>query len=44
MTNPLEHEIGNLKVRVRCPECRTTFDERLNRVIHGGPRALPYVP
>jgi|GEM_PF-1917259 len=23
-----------MKVRVCCPECRTTFDEPLNRVIH----------
>ena len=35
MHNPHEHEVENLKVRVRCPECRTTFHERLNRVIHG---------
>jgi hydrogenase maturation factor HypF (carbamoyltransferase family) len=24
----------NLKVRVRCPECRTTFRERAQRVVH----------
>jgi Zn-finger nucleic acid-binding protein len=24
----------NLKVRVRCPECRTTFRERAHRVVH----------
>lgn len=35
MVNPHEHEIANAKVRVRCGECRTTFHERLNRVIHG---------
>jgi hypothetical protein len=35
MTNPLEHEVENARVRVRCPECRITFHERLNRVIHG---------
>ncbi len=33
--HPQEHEIENLKVRVRCPECRMTFHERLNRVVHG---------
>jgi len=35
MTNPLEREVANLRVRIRCPECRTNFHERLNRVIHG---------
>jgi hypothetical protein len=35
MTNPREHEVENIRVRVRCGECRTTFHERLNRVIHG---------
>jgi Zn finger protein HypA/HybF involved in hydrogenase expression len=30
-----EHEVANVKVRVRCGECRTTFHERLNRVIRG---------
>jgi len=35
MTNPLEHDVENIRVRIRCPECRTNFHERLNRVIHG---------
>ncbi len=35
MLNPHEHEVESRKVRVRCPECRTTFHERLNRVAHG---------
>jgi hydrogenase maturation factor HypF (carbamoyltransferase family) len=35
MTNPLEHDVENMKVRVRCGDCRTTFHERLGRVIHG---------
>lgn len=35
MTNPLQREAENLKVRVRCPDCRITFHERLNRVVHG---------
>ena len=35
MANPHAHDIENRKVRVRCPDCRTTFHERLNRVIHG---------
>jgi transposase-like protein len=34
MTNPRVHEIDNHRVRVRCPECRTTFHERLHRVMH----------
>ncbi|HTZ01172.1 MAG TPA: hypothetical protein VMC05_02480 [Xanthobacteraceae bacterium] len=35
MTNPHAHEIEHHKVRVRCAECRVTFHERLNRVVHG---------
>jgi len=35
MTNPLEHDVENLRVRIRCPECRTNFHERLHRVVHG---------
>lgn len=35
MLNPHEKELENTQVRVRCPECRRTFHERLNRVIHG---------
>ena len=35
MHNPHEKEVENLLVRVRCPDCRTTFHERMNRVIHG---------
>ncbi len=27
--------VGNLKVRVRCPECRTHFHERVHRIAHG---------
>jgi hydrogenase maturation factor HypF (carbamoyltransferase family) len=41
MTNPLEREVENARVRVRCPECRTTFHERLNRVIHGDRVSCP---
>ncbi len=35
MTNPLEHQTENIRVRVRCGDCRTTFHERLHRVVHG---------
>jgi hydrogenase maturation factor HypF (carbamoyltransferase family) len=35
MTNPHAYELESAKVRVRCPDCRTTFHERLNRIIHG---------
>lgn len=35
MTNPLEHQAENIRVRVRCGDCRTTFHERLQRVVHG---------
>jgi len=35
MSNPHEREVENMRVRIRCGECRTTFHERLNRVIHG---------
>jgi hydrogenase maturation factor HypF (carbamoyltransferase family) len=35
MHNPHEKEVENIKVRVRCPECRTMFHARMNRVIHG---------
>lgn len=35
MTNPLEHDIENMKIRVRCGDCRTTFHERLSRIVHG---------
>jgi hydrogenase maturation factor HypF (carbamoyltransferase family) len=35
MMNPHTHEIENRKVKVRCGDCRTTFHERLNRIIHG---------
>jgi hydrogenase maturation factor HypF (carbamoyltransferase family) len=35
MTNPHAHELEAYKVRVRCGECRTTFHERLNRIMHG---------
>jgi hydrogenase maturation factor HypF (carbamoyltransferase family) len=27
--------VDNIKVRVRCPECRTTFHERVGRIVHG---------
>jgi hydrogenase maturation factor HypF (carbamoyltransferase family) len=33
MGNLHEHEVANAKVRVRCGECRTTFHERLSRII-----------
>jgi ssDNA-binding Zn-finger/Zn-ribbon topoisomerase 1 len=33
--NPHAQEIEHTKVRVRCPECRTIFHERLNRVVRG---------
>ena len=35
MTNPHACELESAKVCVRCPDCRTTFHERLNRIIHG---------
>ena len=35
MSSLREREVENARVRVRCPECRTTFHERLNRIIHG---------
>ena len=41
MTNPREREVENIRVRIRCPECRTTFHERLNRVVHGDRVACP---
>jgi len=28
-------QIENMKVRVRCPECRDIFHERAHRVVHG---------
>ena len=31
MNDPVE----NMKVRVRCTECRTVFRERVHRVVHG---------
>jgi hypothetical protein len=27
--------VDDIKVRVRCPECRTTFRERIQRLVHG---------
>lgn len=27
--------VDDLKARVRCPECRTTFRERIQRIVHG---------
>ena len=41
MNNPHEHEVENIRVRVRCPECRTTFHERLQRVVHGDRVSCP---
>ena len=41
MNNPHEKEVENARVRVRCPECRTTFHERLQRVIHGDRVSCP---
>jgi hydrogenase maturation factor HypF (carbamoyltransferase family) len=41
MNNPHEYEVENTKVRVRCPECRTTFRERLHRVVHGDSVVCP---
>jgi len=41
MNNLHEREVENAKVRVRCPECRTSFHERLQRVIHGDRVACP---
>ena len=44
MDNPsalTPHEVLNHKVKVRCPECRVTFHERISRVIHGGTVACP---
>jgi len=35
MSNPRELEVENLRVRVRCPECRRHFHERVHRVISG---------
>jgi hydrogenase maturation factor HypF (carbamoyltransferase family) len=35
MSHPHEREVENTKVRVRCPECRASFHERLQRVVHG---------
>ncbi|HZP77444.1 MAG TPA: hypothetical protein VFB45_14975 [Pseudolabrys sp.] len=37
MSDPVE----NLKVRVRCPECRTVFRERVHRVVHGDTVTCP---
>ena len=35
MSNPHQHDLANIKVRVRCPDCRRTFHERLQRVVRG---------
>jgi Zn finger protein HypA/HybF involved in hydrogenase expression len=35
MSDPHQHELENARVRVRCPDCRRTFHERLQRVVHG---------
>jgi hydrogenase maturation factor HypF (carbamoyltransferase family) len=35
MKHLYEREVENMKVRVRCPECRTTFHERIQRIVHG---------
>ena len=35
MSSLREREVENARVRVRCLQCRTTFHERLNRIIHG---------
>ncbi len=35
MKNPHEQEVENLRVRVRCPDCRTHFHERVHRVAAG---------
>jgi hydrogenase maturation factor HypF (carbamoyltransferase family) len=37
MHDPVE----NIKVRVRCSECRTTFHERVGRIVHGDPVRCP---
>jgi hypothetical protein len=41
MHNPNEHEVENAKVRVRCPDCRITFHERLKRVVTGNSVTCP---
>ncbi len=41
MTNPHEQEVENMQVRVRCPDCRITFHERLHRVVHGDAVTCP---
>ena len=41
MTDLHAYDLESAKVRVRCPECRTTFHERLNRVIHGDRVSCP---
>jgi hydrogenase maturation factor HypF (carbamoyltransferase family) len=33
--NVMHDPVANMKVRVRCSECRTTFRERVQRVVHG---------
>ena len=35
MSNPHQHDLANIKVRVRCPDCRRTFHEWLPRVARG---------
>jgi ribosomal protein S27E len=35
MKNPHEQQVENMQVRVRCPECRTHFHERVHRVASG---------
>ncbi|MGE0061684.1 MAG: hypothetical protein AB7T86_06365 [Xanthobacteraceae bacterium] len=33
----MRDSVGDLKVNVRCPECRRTFRERIRRIAHSDP-------
>jgi hydrogenase maturation factor HypF (carbamoyltransferase family) len=33
--------VEHLKARVRCPECRTHFHERVHRILHGDRVSCP---
>jgi hypothetical protein len=36
-TKTMRDSVGDLKVNVRCPECRRTFRERIRRIAHSDP-------
>jgi len=38
----MHHAVENLKARVRCPECRTHFRERILRIIRAERLVCPF--